>query len=246
MWYVDHRWSYSEINCLTNVIVIFFFSLYHCPSVRHLDSENLAQSHSRLQLAAPKRREEAASQSTLPCGATAPRKLCTGCRTMGLFQQQFHIQFPSRDQYFFQATQFLNYEHCWTLVCYCSVFCSLNIQNVPRQLVWAYDNAQTLHATLWVMINILPMCQWQCDFFDLIFLIGVSCHSMFILSHCRSYNVTAHNWRGNWCYLLLFRLQRGERSCWITCCSLESLQHYWILSSILLFLIGLLELVFVL
>jgi len=59
-------------------------------------------------------------------------------------------------------------------------------------------------------------CQWQCYFFDLIFLIGVSCHSMFILSHCRSYNVTAHNWRGNWCYLLLFRLQRGERSCWIT------------------------------
>jgi len=89
------------------------------------------------------------------------------------------------------------------------------------------------------MINILPMCQWQCYFFDLIFLIGVSCHSMFILSHCRSYNVTAHNWRGNWCYLLLFRLQRGERSCWITCCSLESLQHFRILSSILLFLIGL-------
>ncbi|KAG2657082.1 hypothetical protein PVAP13_1KG286731 [Panicum virgatum] len=62
------------------------------------------------------KREEAAPQSTLPCGATAPRKLCTGCRTVGLLQQQFHIQFRSRDQYFFQATQFLNYEHCWTLV----------------------------------------------------------------------------------------------------------------------------------
>ena len=45
------RWSYSELNCLTNVIVNFF-SLYHCPSVRRLDSGNLAQSHSRLQLAA--------------------------------------------------------------------------------------------------------------------------------------------------------------------------------------------------
>jgi len=33
--------------------------------------------------------------------------------------------------------------------------------------------------------------------------------------------------------------KRGERSCWITCCSLESLQHFRIHSSILLFLIGL-------
>ena len=48
---VYHRWPHSELNCLTNVIVNFF-SLYHCPSVRRLDSGNLAQSHSRLQLAA--------------------------------------------------------------------------------------------------------------------------------------------------------------------------------------------------
>jgi len=57
------------------------------------------------------------------------------------------------------------------------------------------------------MINILPMCQWQCDFFDLIFLIGVA--------------------------------KRREKLLNYTCCSLESLQHFLILSSILLFLIGL-------
>jgi SWI/SNF related-matrix-associated actin-dependent regulator of chromatin subfamily C len=31
---------------------------------------------------AKEKREEAAPQSTLPSGATAPRKLCTGCRTV--------------------------------------------------------------------------------------------------------------------------------------------------------------------